>query len=254
MGYALRLFFKEKKMSHSVNRRDFLKQSTLTAAAFAVSSLDALAINQKRLQRSGAPKKVIVIGAGLAGLSAAYELTQAGHEVTILEARTRPGGRVYTLREPFSDGLHAEAGAQFANESCHHLMRYIKLFDIPLVPVVPSKDLAFIYHLRGKRLKVKPGEVVDWPLDLTPEEKKLGRSGMWQKYVMPVVKELGNPAAPGWPPEFLKKYDQMTFSEFLRRQGASPDAVVILRLGFPDIFGDGVDTISALQILRDYAL
>ncbi|MGH7597341.1 MAG: flavin monoamine oxidase family protein [bacterium] len=241
-------------MSHSLNRRDFLKQSTLTAAALAVSSLDALAINQKRLQRSGAPKKVIVIGAGLAGLSAAYELTQVGHEVIILEARTRPGGRVYTLREPFSDGMHAEAGASFLNDYCHHVMRYVKLFEIPLIPAVPPKDLAFVYHIRGKRVKVKPGEAVDWPLDLTPEEKKLGRGGMLVKYVMSVVKELGNPAGPSWPLESVKKFDQMTFSEFLHSRGASPDAVALLRLGFPDIFGDGVDTVSALQYLRDMAL
>jgi len=40
-----------------------------------------------------------------------FELTQVGHDVTVLEARTRPGGRVHTLRDPFADGLYAEAGA-----------------------------------------------------------------------------------------------------------------------------------------------
>jgi monoamine oxidase len=57
------------------------------------------------------PKKVVVIGAGLAGLAAAHELMQAGHEVTVLEARMWPGGRVYTIRDSFADGLYAEAGA-----------------------------------------------------------------------------------------------------------------------------------------------
>jgi predicted NAD/FAD-dependent oxidoreductase len=84
----------------------------LAAAAFSVPSLGMQVASQNRLERKGAAKRVIVMGAGLAGLSAAYELTQAGHDVTLLEARTRPGGRVYTLREPFSDGMYAEAGAR----------------------------------------------------------------------------------------------------------------------------------------------
>jgi monoamine oxidase len=56
-------------------------------------------------------------GAGLAGLSAAWELDRDGYDVRILEARTRPGGRVFTLRARFSAGLHAEAGAARIEDS-----------------------------------------------------------------------------------------------------------------------------------------
>lgn len=52
------------------------------------------------------PKKVVIVGAGLAGLSAGYELKRAGHTPVILEAQQRVGGRVYTLREPFTEGLY----------------------------------------------------------------------------------------------------------------------------------------------------
>ena len=56
------------------------------------------------------PKKVIVVGAGMAGLVAAFELAQVGHDVIVLESQTRVGGRVYTLGEKdgFSKGLHCE--------------------------------------------------------------------------------------------------------------------------------------------------
>ena len=54
-------------------------------------------------------KHVIVVGAGMSGLSAAYELAQVGHKVTIIEKQLRVGGRVKTLSEPhFSKGLWAD--------------------------------------------------------------------------------------------------------------------------------------------------
>jgi Flavin containing amine oxidoreductase/Sodium:sulfate symporter transmembrane region len=61
--------------------------------------------------RATTPRRVVVVGAGIAGLVAAHELLRAGHDPFILEARGRVGGRVYTLRESFASGLHAEAGA-----------------------------------------------------------------------------------------------------------------------------------------------
>jgi monoamine oxidase len=104
-----------------INRRNFIKQSIFSTAALSAPSFDAPSANRKVFQPTGiAPKKVIVIGAGLAGLSAAFELTQTGHGVTVLEARNRSGGRVYTLRDPFSDGMYAEAGA-FSFSDAHDL-------------------------------------------------------------------------------------------------------------------------------------
>ncbi|MDT5062866.1 MAG: monoamine oxidase [Acidobacteriota bacterium] len=235
-----------------MKRRDFLKQSAFTAAAVTLSSWKATAFSSVKLERKGAAQKVIIVGAGLAGLSAALELTQAGHDVVILEARGRPGGRVYTLREPFSDGLYTEAGAANVFDNHHWTMKYIKQFDLTLDPVMPS-TLASLLYIRGHRIEVKPGQAVEYPLDLTPEEKGLGRRGMWEKYVGPILKEIGDYTAADWPPDALKKYDQMTFFEFLRKQGASMDAASLLGLGGIGGLGDGVQSVSALVLLREAA-
>ena len=56
------------------------------------------------------PKKVIIIGAGMAGLCAGFELQRAGHQVEILEMLQRVGGRVKTFSEKqgFAKGLHVD--------------------------------------------------------------------------------------------------------------------------------------------------
>ncbi len=64
---------------------------------------------------------VLVAGAGLAGLTAAYELQQHGADVNVYEARDRVGGRVWTLRE-FDDRQHAEAGGDLIEDSQHALL------------------------------------------------------------------------------------------------------------------------------------
>ncbi|MFZ0216495.1 MAG: FAD-dependent oxidoreductase [Candidatus Dormiibacterota bacterium] len=56
--------------------------------------------------------RVLVVGAGLAGLVTAAQVQAAGHSVTVLEARNRVGGRVLTLREGFREGQFADVGAE----------------------------------------------------------------------------------------------------------------------------------------------
>jgi monoamine oxidase len=205
------------------------------------------------MERTGASRKALVIGAGLAGLAAAYELTQAGHDVTILEARTRAGGRVYTLRDSFADGLYAEAGAISIADIHEFTLKYVRLFDLPL-DSVPLSNFTSLCYMRGQRMTYLDNTPIVWPLELTPEEQRLGVFGMMAQYVGSVLPELGDPTAPDWPSEAHTHYDQMTFAAFLRAQGASPDAVALLRAGYLDLWGDGVESVSALGLLRDALL
>lgn len=241
-------------MADSLGRRKFLSQSLMAATGIAAWQIkpDDLA-----LPKTGAAKKVIVIGAGLAGMSAAYELVQAGHEVTVLEARKRSGGRVWTLRDDYPEGIYAEAGATNVFDNHEWTNKYIKLLGVAVDPM-ESDPGAAIFYVRGKRLVIKPGSppdnLIDWPLELKADEKGMSRGQLWAKYVAPVVKDLGDLEATDWLSASFKRFDRMSFTEFLRQQGASPGAVEILKLGLADQLGDGADATSALNLMREAAL
>ena len=136
----------------AISRRQFLRRSAIAVAA---AGLDRSQLSGavRNLVLTSPAKKVLILGAGMAGLVAAYELSKAGHDVTVLEARTRPGGRVHTLREPFSDGLFAEEGAARIPENHDLTLKYVKEFALPLEPFYPSRLNAVRFD-RGSREEV----------------------------------------------------------------------------------------------------
>src|SRR5215217_6998995 len=64
---------------------------------------------------------VVIAGAGLAGLAAARDLTALGAAVTVVDARDRVGGRVWTIRDGFAEQQHAEAGGDMIDEDQHEI-------------------------------------------------------------------------------------------------------------------------------------
>ena len=95
--------------------------------------------------------RVAVLGAGLAGLSAARALEQRGASVTVVEARDRVGGRVWTLREGFTGKQHAEAGADLIEDGQQHVLDLAR--ELRLTPVrILQRGFAFYGpDRRGRR-------------------------------------------------------------------------------------------------------
>src|SRR5690606_7685240 len=113
-------------------RRQFIKQSgTILAGTVVASNMKPLTFLQK--------KKVIIIGAGFAGLSAAHMLKQNGYDVTILEARNRISGRVFSHK--ISDELVIEIGAEWVGSSHDRLIGMCEEFGLEL------KDNRFQSHM-----------------------------------------------------------------------------------------------------------
>lgn len=201
------------------------------------------------LRRRSRPKQVVVLGAGLAGLAAAFELQRAGHEVTVLEARPQAGGRVRTLRDAFGDGLYAEAGGQaFYPVEPNYAATYAQEFGLTEEPPGPT-GLGRLFYFRDSLIHPQ-GNDTEWPLELTPEERKLGLSGIRQKYITPAVSELVDLTdSSGWSAEAIERFDDVSFEGLLRSRGASPAAVELLRIADFDYVGEGADHYSALDML-----
>jgi monoamine oxidase len=211
-----------------IPRRDLLKLGAWAVSTGLISPAARATGSPPRAPTMLPPGKrdrVLIIGAGLAGLVAAYELRKSGHGVIVLEAQQRPGGRVYTVREPFSDGLYAEVGAARIPDNHDLTLRYVREFDLPLTPFHPAGSR--MYSIGGKRIRADArGEWIagEAPLDLKPGEKKLGQWALLEKYIGGALAELGDPYKIDYASAVARKFDSLTTAQYLRGQGASEAA------------------------------
>lgn len=204
-------------MKQAFNRRQFLE--FLSAAGVAVylpgCSDDAVA---------GYEKGVIVIGAGMAGLSAAYELTKKGYDVTVIEAQSRPGGRVHTMHDGLENGQYMELGATRIPDVHDHTLAYVEEFGLELVEFQSGDPL---YYLKGQRFMHVEGEAYTALPGMTAEEQENGL-GMWSNYVAAYFEEAGNPRDNQFPaPGITEMYDSMTWTDFVRSKGATEDWITL---------------------------
>ena len=144
----------------SVSRRKFLIRG---GGALVSLSLGAGCSDNRMGPEVGQPPPsgdrvdVIVVGAGLSGLVAAYELVRSGHDVRVLEARNAAGGRAQTLREPFDDGLIAEAGPARIPPDHDRTLGYLDHFGIETSPFYTREGDYLIVPERGARYRETPG-------------------------------------------------------------------------------------------------
>jgi monoamine oxidase len=186
----------------------------------------------------------VIVGGGLSGLAVAHGLSKLGREVLVLEADDRPGGRILTLRKPFSNGLFVEAGAKHVVGD-PDLLAFIRDMGVNLarVPSRPKRPDARI--LNGRRFREDdPDPSV---VALLARQRQLG-PGALRPY-LDEVKNIGDPRAVGWPSGSALPFDQISFGRFLLERGASEDVVDSLRGS--DITAEP-DQLSALNVLRDW--
>ena len=239
-------------MKNSINRRDFIRLSSLFTASMMTKQLQALSISDPWQQRMGTPQKVIILGAGMAGLSAGMELQKLGHQVQIMEGQMRAGGRVFTARNMFADGLYADVGAARIPENHEWTMKYVKQYGLQLIPFNPSEN-DFLHVINGKKIRytrAKPADLKEYPVSLSNQELEAGLSVVTNKIFAALTQNVGNPSEANWPPSSIAHFDKFSFKEYLVNQKFSPALADILMIGWEDKRGMNMSVIELFRELN----
>jgi len=201
------------------------------------------------LQRRTTPaKRVIVVGAGMAGLVAALELKRAGHEVVVLEARARVGGRIFTLRDPFSDGLYAEAGAMRIPQSHDLTLAYCRRFGLALTPFTSGNPEAFVF-LRGRRYRAREIHANPrlLPFDLSLLEQGQTIEELWNRTLAEIVAAVQARGDEAWT-GLVHELDELSTREFLQSRGWSEGAIELFGLL---AFQEALMNSACLELIRE---
>lgn len=228
-------------MMRDIDRRRFLGLSAFGAVQLAAPV-------PLRRAAGETSDTIVIIGAGLAGLRAALRLRAAGRNVLVLEARPHPGGRVHTIRDPFDDGLYAEAGAIRISGSHQTTLRTAREFGLTLIPFLPS-DGAALLTIGGIAARAGAPIAKMFPgLDLHTDERDLDPAALLDHYVRDLPSDLADPAPMAASYARWRSYDEIAWPAWLQSRGASRDGVRVMTLG-----GDSA-ALSALYVLRQLAL
>lgn len=211
---------------HCTLRRSALRPSRrealtlLSASAFAALTPTKGATPSQRTRRLPATRSdVVVIGAGLSGLNAALTLEEQGLKVTVLEGRTRIGGRLYTLNDITGA---PEAGGNGIGHSYARLLDLARRLGVELVPerlrTEPRENSAL--HVRGQFIDMKA-----WPdSPLNPHPDGLRKLGPWQVIFGFLSGKVPEMELDGWQSPNWAHLD-VPVAQYLREQGLNDETL-----------------------------
>jgi monoamine oxidase len=215
----------------TLSRRRFVALSSAAAAGLA---LEGCAPAVTRAARTSRP--VLIIGGGMAGLTAGYRLRQGGVPVRILEAQRRSGGRMWSLRDHFPDGQVCELGGELIDTGHTHIRAMaselgIEVDDLSVEPPGIGQELYFFGGARRSEAEIV-NAFRPIAAHITADLAALGEGDI--SFRTPVGAE---------------QLDRMTLEEWLQRSGVDGWMRSLLSVAYTAEFGLPPERQSALNLL-----
>ena len=188
-------------------------------------SIDLLQLLRDGLPATDGPRRhVVIVGAGMAGLTAGMLLKEAGHRVTILDARNRLGGRVHTYRG-FAGTMYGEFGAmRFPRQ--HHLAQHLihDRFGLATKPFGMEDQDTFIY-LHGKGVRRSEFDADTFDVNLPEGERGKTPGQILEDAMRPLIDLVAQPG--GWT-QVIEQFDRYSLLGYLLERGVSEQALWLL--------------------------
>jgi monoamine oxidase len=213
-----------------LTRRRLLGTAALGAAATALSETNAFGASRAKAD-------VVIVGAGLAGLTAARQLTKRGHSVIVLEARDRVGGR--TLNHPLGDGQAIEAGGEFFGPTQDRVLALAKSAGIGTFKAYNKGDNVYVHDGVRSTYPAVPG------LPNPPGDPNVFKGSLALLGPADALGRQVGVRAP-WNAKTAAALDKQTFDRWVRANSHSPLMGPILDAASQALYGKDSSQVSLL--------
>jgi monoamine oxidase len=231
------LFHEVREAGH-VSRREFLRLLAAAGFATAAGELIEYPLQAREARRTlGKPfgGHVAILGAGIAGLTAAYRLQKAGVPCEIFEASTRTGGRMFSKRNFNAEGMFCELGGELVDSNHEDLIKLAGELGVEIQELKGRDQGVDMYFFDGKRYTDD---------QLIPAFKPFASKLATDKGAL---YQWGN-----FLPEKAAHFDRISLAEYLAEAGKGVDKWVVdmLRVAYVIEYGRDADEQSALNLIN----